>query len=170
MATHPHAARQGAHQGASMHQSHMGHYARFALMLALSFAVMYVFMYAMVNELPNAVPNVNTAYMAGLMTAPMLVFELALMGSMYPSKRFNAVLMAVGVVAAIALWSAIRTQAAVGDAQFVRSMIPHHAGAILMCREASIADAEVRKLCGEIVQSQQREIDQMKRILARLSD
>ena len=157
MTTYPH----NAHHG--------GHYARFALMLALSFIVMYVFMYAMVNELPNALPNLNTAYMAGLMTAPMLVLELALMGSMYPSKRANAALMAIGVLAAVALWSATRTQAAVGDKQFVRSMIPHHAGAILMCREASISDAEVRKLCGEIVEGQQREIEQMKRILARLS-
>ena len=147
----------------------MGHYARFALMLALSFAAMYGFMYAMVNDLPNALPNVNNAYMAGLMTAPMLVLEMALMGSMYPSKGLNAALMAFGVVAAIALWSAIRTQAAVEDAQFVRSMIPHHAGAILMCRQASISDPEVRKLCGEIVESQQREIEQMKRILARVS-
>lgn len=47
-------------------------------------------------------------------------------------------------------------------------MIPHHAGAILMCRKASVADAEIKSLCQDIISSQQREIDQMKDILARL--
>ncbi len=53
--------------------------------------------------------------------------------------------------------------------QFLRSMIPHHAGAILMCQEASIQDAEIRRLCGGIVSSQQSEIDQMKAMLDRLA-
>ena len=37
-----------------------------------------------------------------------------------------------------------------------------------MCREASISDAELKKLCGEIIESQQREINQMQAILTRL--
>jgi uncharacterized protein (DUF305 family) len=41
-------------------------------------------------------------------------------------------------------------------------MIPHHAGAILMCNEADIKDPEVKKLCEEIIASQTKEIDQMK--------
>jgi uncharacterized protein (DUF305 family) len=47
-------------------------------------------------------------------------------------------------------------------------MIPHHAKGILMCERAPIQDAEIKKLCGEIISSQQREIDQMKSMLARL--
>jgi uncharacterized protein (DUF305 family) len=45
-------------------------------------------------------------------------------------------------------------------------MIPHHAGAILMCEEAPIQDAEIRRLCRSIIAGQQAEIDEMK---ARLS-
>ena len=161
---------QGTHHEKSMQHSGMNAYARFAIMIALSFVAMYVFMYAMVNELQNALPNVNQAYMAGLMTAPMLILELAFMSSMYPRKGLNIALMAIGVVALVGLWSAIRVQAGVGDRQFLKSMIPHHAGAILMCGQANLADAEVRKLCGEIVESQEREIGQMKQILARMAD
>jgi uncharacterized protein (DUF305 family) len=49
-------------------------------------------------------------------------------------------------------------------------MIPHHAGAILMCGRATITDTELKKLCGEIMQGQRQEIEQMKKILARLNE
>jgi uncharacterized protein (DUF305 family) len=46
-------------------------------------------------------------------------------------------------------------------------MIPHHAGAILMCNEAQLTDPEVKRLCEGIVASQEREIAQMKAKLRR---
>jgi uncharacterized protein (DUF305 family) len=106
--------------------------------------------------------------MAGLMTAPVVVIELALMGSMYDNKNVNIVIIAVSVVALGAFFLGIRQQAAIGDKDLLRSMIPHHAGAILMCERAPIQDPEIKKLCGEIISSQQKEIDQMKSMLARL--
>ena len=68
----------------------------------------------------------------------------------------------------IACWFGIRKQTAIGDRQFLRSMIPHHAGAILMCQQASVTDAEIKRLCEGIISSQQREIDQMKARLRQL--
>jgi uncharacterized protein (DUF305 family) len=47
-------------------------------------------------------------------------------------------------------------------------MIPHHAGAILMCEEAQLRDPEVIELCASIVESQRAEIDQMKAALERV--
>lgn len=44
-------------------------------------------------------------------------------------------------------------------------MIPHHAGAILMCNEATIRDVAIKRLCQNILSSQQVEIDQMKAML-----
>lgn len=46
-------------------------------------------------------------------------------------------------------------------------MIPHHAGAILMCREAPVADPGVRDPCRRIVASQEAEIREMKEKLAK---
>jgi uncharacterized protein (DUF305 family) len=68
----------------------------------------------------------------------------------------------------VLLFTAIRQQTLVTDSQFLRSMIPHHSGAILMCGEAPLQDAEIRKLCESIIASQQQEIDQMNAILRRL--
>ncbi len=141
------------------------HYGRLGLMLLASFAAMYVLMYAMVDVVGNAIPSVNQAYMAGLMTAPMLVIELLLMGSMYPNKTANKVLLATGVAALGLFWWGIRSQAAVNDDQFLRSMIPHHAGALLMCREAELRDPELKALCNSIIAGQQSEIDFMRKKL-----
>jgi uncharacterized protein (DUF305 family) len=106
--------------------------------------------------------NVNQFYMAGLMAAPMGLIELALMGAMYRDRRLNAMVAAGSVIALAAFWILIRQQAAVSDRQFLRSMIPHHAGAILMCQEASLQDSEIKELCRNIVSSQQSEIDLMR--------
>jgi len=150
------------------HATHDQHYWRLSAMLALSFLSMYVLMYSMVNTFSNVLPNVNQFYMAGLMTAPMMIIELVLMGSMYPNKKLNAAVIALGVLLLGAFWTGIRAQGGVSDRQFLKSMIPHHAGAILMCQKAPIADTEIKGLCKEIVSSQQREIEQMKATLERL--
>ena len=144
------------------------HYVHLALMTAVSFISMYVLMYAMVNRFANVYSNLNQFYMAGLMTAPVVVIELALMGSRYKHKNGNIIIVAISVVVLGAFLLGIRQQAAIGDKNLLRSMIPHHAGAILMCERAPIQHAEIKKLCGEIISSQQREIDQMKSTLARL--
>ncbi len=62
----------------------------------------------------------------------------------------------------------IRNQTLIGDRAFLDSMIPHHSGAILMRRKARLTDPEIRSPCRNIETSQQGEIDQMRRIKARL--
>jgi hypothetical protein len=145
-----------------------GHYIRLLAMTVLSFISMYVFMYAMVDKFANVYPNFNQFYMAGLMTAPMVLIEIFLMGAMYRNRTLNAVIVVLSATALIGFFLCIRQQAAIGDRQFLKSMIPHHAGAILMCGRAPIQDPQIQQLCKTIISGQQSEIDQMKAILARL--
>ena len=145
--------------------AHDNHYVHLLLMAALSFVAMYILMYAMVDAYANVYNHINQFYMAGLMAAPMVVIELIVMRAMYANKRLNAALMAVSLVAASLFFVGIRRQTAVSDDQFLRSMIPHHAGAILMCREANIEHRDIRELCRNIIASQQTEIKQMKALL-----
>ena len=146
------------------------HYRKLALMVALHFVAMYVLMYAMVDVFGHAYHNLNQLYMAALMTASMVIVEIALMGKMYGDARLNRILLAAGAIALVGSWALIRQQTAIGDRQFLRSMIPHHAGAILMCEEAPIDDAEIRDLCEQIVDAQRREIAEMEAHLTRLDD
>ena len=143
-------------------------YLRLAVMAALSYVAMYVLMYAMVDTFDNVVNNLNQVYMAGLMAAPMVVIEILLMGAMYPNKKANILIGVIGILALAGCFGLIRKQAAIDDKQFLRSMIPHHAGAILMCNEASLQDPEIKALCQRITAGQRAEIEQMKAKLAQL--
>ena len=98
----------------------------------------------------------------------MAILELLLMGAMYPNKILNRIVIGASLVVLLGCWIGIRQQTAISDKSFLRSMIPHHAGAILMCNKAPITDTQIRDLCGNIVKSQQTEIDEMKDILNRL--
>jgi hypothetical protein len=156
---------------ARMTTEHMGsHYGRLAIMTALSFVAMYVLMYAMVDRLENVHMNLNQVYMAGLMAVSMVIIEVAIMSRMYRDKRLNAAIILASFVALAGFWVMIRRQTAISDRQFLRSMIPHHAGALLMCANAPIRDAEIKRLCESILASQQSEIDQMTAKLTELAN
>jgi hypothetical protein len=131
------------HAGTQEHAGDKSPYLRLAIMAVASFVAMYVLMYAMVDRVANAVPNLNQAYMAGLMTAPMVAIELLVMWSMYPNRRLNQVVLAASVALLAICWTVIRAQTAITDRQFLRSMIPHHAGAILMCEQTDLRDVVV---------------------------
>jgi DUF305 family protein family protein len=141
------------------------HYRHLGVMAALSFLAMYLLMYAMVKSIGDVYMNFNQVYMAGLMTAPMIVIELFVMRAMYQSTRTNALISVASIVVGLVLFVFIRQQTGVSDQQFLRSMIPHHSAAILMCEDASIQDPRILELCKAITSSQQAEIDQMRDIL-----
>ena len=155
-------------QHEKMNGKHGYGYTRLAVDTVINFIIMYLVMYTMIATLDHFFINLNNVYMTLMMVAPMTVIMLVSMGSMFGSPRVNLALIAVSVVVFVASFVGMRTQAAVGDAEFLRSMIPHHSGAILMCEQASLSDPEVIELCRGIVQAQEREINQMKTILGRL--
>jgi len=159
---------QPAHTHHAKAAPHQQPYGKLGLMGILSFISMYTLMYAMVNTFANVIPNVNQIYMAGLMTMPMLIIEVLLMSVMYPDKRRNALVIALSAVGLIGFFLLIRRQEAVGDRQFLKSMIPHHASAILMAGQADLDDPEVKRLSEKIIADQQAEIRQMKAKLEEL--
>jgi hypothetical protein len=151
-------------------KSPLAPYRPLLIMSFASFAAMYVLMYAMVDRFANVYSNLNQLYMAGLMTAPMAILEILLMRSMYPNKKLNAVVLAGCALAGGAFWTLIRQQTAISDRQFLKSMIPHHAGALLMCKEASLRDPALVELCASIVSGQQSEIDLMRSKLSAVKE
>ncbi len=153
-------------------RSHGGHgtgtaYRKFAIEMAIDFAIMYLVMYTMIDTVDHLYFNVNNVYMTLMMVAPMALVMLLSMRSMFSSKTRNMAIGVAAVVIFVLSYAGMRTQAGVGDRQFLRSMIPHHSGAILMCEQASLIDPETMALCRDIVESQRAEIAKMQALLAR---
>ena len=149
------------------HSSHRSPYTMLAMNLLLSAVIMYLVMFAMIDTWGEFYNNLNMAYMTLMMVSPMGALMLLMMGSMYRNGRLNLILYAIFAGLFVLGTVGTRAQAGIGNTQFLRSMIPHHSGAILMCRQASITDPEIIALCGNIQRSQREEIEQMKRILER---
>lgn len=148
-----------------MNQSDKNPYKTLGISLGVSYVVMTAVMFSRVNEKSNLYLSLNQIYMAGLMVAPMLIIMILLMKSMYQDKKLNSVLIASAILAFGTCWLLLRNQAGVGDQQFVRSMIPHHSAAILVCEQASLKDPRTVKLCEQIIAAQKDEIEQMKEIM-----
>jgi hypothetical protein len=138
------------------------------LLLALSINTVWMFLSAgvMVREWAHYLPNVNWLYMALFMVAPMGLTMLVVMRSMFMDKRMNVVLFVSFAVLLVLSFAAIRTQAFVGNDAFLRAMIPHHSGAIVMCDESAVTDPQIEALCDQIVAAQREEIAEMKALLA----
>jgi len=143
------------------------HYKMLGLNLAISLAIMYVVMFSMIYSLGEFIQNINFFYMALMMWAPMGSLMLLTMGSMYRNKKLNVMLHGAFALVFVLSFVGIREQGLVGDNQLLRSMIPHHSGAILMCEEGSLSDPQIKRLCDGIIASQKAEIAEMKALLER---
>jgi hypothetical protein len=143
-------------------------YRKLVLAVGIHFVVMLALTYAGVNVVDEIFLNLNRLYMAVLMVSSMVIVMVAVMWKMFANTKINAAIVSIAALVFIATFGALRTEALVGNQQFLRSMIPHHSIAIHTCNNADIDDAETVELCGQIVQSQREEIAQMREILRRL--
>lgn len=143
-------------------------YWRFAAMIATSTVVMYGLMYLNTYAFEHVFWSETRAWMALVMGATMAVIMLGYMMGMYRKKTLNlAIFGGAVVVFSLALWL-VRSQATVADVEYMKAMIPHHSIAIMTSKRAQISDARVRKLADEIVESQEREIAEMKYLVSDL--
>lgn len=138
---------------------------RLAAMVATSTAIMFVLMYQLVYAPEHALFSVNRLVASLVMGCVMTAVMLGFMWSMYPGATTKIVIVVVAAVAAAALLFVNRSQALIGDANFMRSMIPHHSIAINNARKASLSDPRVRRLADQIIDSQVREIAEMNLLL-----
>jgi len=134
----------------------------------ISFVIMYAVMFLNVDDLSHVYLSMNRTYMALLMVAPMQIMMIILMGNMYPNRKMNVQIMAIWAVIFVGAFICLRNQVLISDRQYMKGMIPHHSSAIMTSKHADIHDPEVKKLSEQIIQSQEREIDEMKKALDRL--
>ena len=146
----------------------MNPYARFGAMVATSTVVMFGLMYLNTYSADHLYFSETRVYMALLMGAVMAAVMLAFMRHMLEKRRLNAAIFAgAAIVFALSLWL-LRSQATVDQVSWMKAMIPHHSIAILTSERAEIRDPRVRKLADGIIESQRREIEEMKALVKEL--
>ena len=148
----------------------MGSYGRFAAMVAASTAAGFAATYLNVYEADHVFFSWMRLFMAlvmgGVMTAVMMLF----MWGMYPNRRANVGVLGVAVLLFAAGVALARSQATVDDVAYMKAMIPHRSIAILTSTRARIEDPRVRKLADGIIETQKREIAEMKQLVSDLEN
>ncbi|MCC2611383.1 DUF305 domain-containing protein [Neorhizobium sp. Rsf11] len=144
------------------------HYARFFTMIATSTVVMFGLMYLNTYQLDHVFFSETRAYMALVMGAVMAIIMLAFMLQMYTNRMANIAIFIGSVIVFAAALFLVRSQTTVDDVSYMKAMIPHHSIAILTSSRANISDPRVRQLADDIIETQRREIDEMKGLIADL--
>ena len=143
----------------------MTQYTRFGAMIGTSTVVMMVLMYLNTYQAEHVFFSETRAYMALVMGATMAVIMLGYMLHMYNNTRMNiAIFLGSLILFATALWL-VRSQKTVEDVSYMKAMIPHHSIAILTSERARISDPRVRKLADTIIETQRKEIAEMKALI-----
>lgn len=143
-------------------------YMRFFVMIAVSTAAMFGMMYLNTFAVDHIFYSQTRMWMALLMGAAMAFIMMSFMFSMYTNRTANIAIMAGAVlVFAASLWL-VRSQETVTDIAYMRAMIPHHSIAVLTSTRAHVRDPRVRKLADSIIETQMREIGEMKTLIVSL--
>lgn len=146
------------------HKMKMG-WGRFAGMIATSTVIGFFLMYQLVYEADHLMFSINRLIAALVMGAVMAIVMLGFMWSMYEGQGTKIAVLVGAAVIGVALISINRAQTLISDVSFMRAMIPHHSIAINNASKADIRDPRVRKLADEIIESQVREIQEMKLLI-----
>ena len=153
----------------SKQPSKNNHYTKFILMLAASFVAMYITMYLNTYEIDHVYFSLTRFYMSCLGIAAMAVIMWFFMRNMYQNKKKNIAILLGSFLLFVGALGLVRAQKPIiGDVLYMKAMIPHHSIAILTSKRADIEDPEVRELADKIIETQVREIAEMKKYIKKL--
>lgn len=135
-------------------------------MMLLSFIIQYYVMSViMTNNVANIRNSLGKTYMSGIMAVLMGIIEVAMNDyymRMISSKYYVVLFILLGI-----LYYLYRTQQYIYDRDYLNEMIEHHSMALVTSGEIleKTSDPNVKILASNIINSQEAEIQTMKRLL-----
>ncbi len=143
-------------------------YTRFLLMLFASAVAMYITMYLNTYSWDHVYFSWTRMYMTLIGTSVMSLIMFGFMKGMYANRQKNLSLVLGSLLLGVMATVLVRTQQPIDDIRWMKAMIPHHSIAILTSNEATITDPEVKRLSESILETQRKEIEEMKGYIKRL--
>lgn len=137
-------------------------------MLLCSAVSMYITMYFHTYEWSHVFFSWTRMYMTFIGISGMAIIMFLFMRKMYKNKKKNTLIIVGSLALMICSTILVRKQIPIDEVKWMKAMIPHHSIAILTSKNAAIKDAEVKKLAEDIIETQEREIAEMKEIIKRL--
>jgi len=145
-------------------------YKKFLGMITTAAVLMYIVMYLNTYSYGHVFFSEMRLYMTILSTCVMAVVMLSFMLHMLKNKKINISIVIISVLVFVSSFALMRNQTTIDDVDYMEGMIPHHSIAILTSKRAKITDPRVRELADEIIKAQEREIDEMKRLIEDLEE
>jgi uncharacterized protein (DUF305 family) len=137
-------------------------------MMLLSFFIQYYVMSViMTNEITNIRNSLGKAYMSGIMALLMGIVEVAMNDyymRMISTKYYIVLFILLGL-----LYYMYKTQQYIYDRDYLNEMIEHHSMALTTSGEImkKTSDPKVKILASKIINTQEDEIQYMKRLLSK---
>ncbi|NEY71067.1 DUF305 domain-containing protein [Bacillus mesophilus] len=131
---------------------------------------MFLFKYWSTYEIGHIFFSESRLYMALLMGATMTFVMLLFMMHMLKNRKVNIGIATASVILFSISLFLLRSQILVDDTDYMEAMIPHHSIAILTSERATITDPRVRNLADNIIETQKKEITEMKELIEDLED
>ncbi|WBU59652.1 DUF305 domain-containing protein [Paracoccus albus] len=144
-------------------------YSRFFLMITVSTVLMFGLMYLNTYLISHIFWSETRDYMAIVMGAVMAFVMLVFMLGMYKNRTLNIAIFAGSIIVFAGAFWLERSQVTVQDRAYMRAMIPHHSIAIMTSSRAEITDPRVRTLADDIIYAQDKEIAEMRYLIADIS-
>ncbi len=146
-------------------------YTKFFLMLGCSFVAMYITMYLNTYSIDHVYFSLTRFYMTALGISTMALIMLFFMLKMYKNRQKNIAIILSSILLFIGALILVRKQKPiVNDVLWMKAMIPHHSIAILTSERAAIKDPKVKELSESIIETQKKEIKEMKAMIKRLEN
>jgi len=145
-------------------------YKTFILMVATSAVSMYITMYLNTYEFDHVYFSWTRMYMTLIGVSAMAIIMFLFMRKMYQDKAKNIGIIVGSVAIFLVSLFLVRQQKPIEDVRWMKAMIPHHSIAILTSGRAELSDPEVKKLAKEIIEAQEKEIVQMKKLIYKLEN
>ncbi|MCM3033834.1 DUF305 domain-containing protein [Niallia sp. MER 6] len=148
----------------------MNKYGRFGAMVLTSTIIMLCLMYLNTYQVNHIFFSETRLYMAIMMGAAMSIIMLVFMLKMYTNKKANISIFIGSATVFVLSLLLVRSQATVNDASWMKAMIPHHSIAIMTSERATLKDPRVKELANNIIDTQKREIEEMKELIKELEE
>ena len=137
-------------------------------MLICAAISMYVTMYFNTYEMSHVYFSWTRMYMTFIGIGGMAIIMFLFMRKMYKNKTKNRAIIIGSLLLMSISTYLVRQQIPVDDVKWMKAMIPHHSIAILTSGKADLKDPKVKKLAKDIIETQKKEIAEMKSMIKRL--